>query len=131
MLMARRPEDLNADRQRMLAKLTEASPEVATMRDLVGEFRALLRGRQEEDLPKWTNHAIASGLAEMKRSGETLLRDQPAIRAAIRRSWSNGQVEGQVQRLKLIKRQMYGCAGFLLLRRRVLPRDARSDGLNC
>ena len=131
MLMARRPEDLSADQQRTLAKLTEASAEIATMRDLVGEFRALLRGRLEEDLPKWTDHAIASGLAEMKRFGETLLRDQSAIRAAIRLPWSNGQVEGQVHRLKLIKRQMYGRAGFLLLKRRVLPPCARSDGLSC
>lgn len=131
MLMARRPGDLSADQQRTLAKLTEASPEIATLRDLVGEFRALLHGRQEEDLPKWTDHAIASGLAEMKRFGETLLRDQSAIRAAIRLPWSNGQVEGQVHRLKLIKRQMYGRAGFLLLKRRVLPPYARSDGLNC
>lgn len=130
MLMARRPEDLNADQQRTLAKLTEASPEIATMHDLVGEFRALLRGGREEDLPKWTDHAIASGLPEMKRFGETLQRDQSAILAAIRLPWSNGQVEGQVHRLKLIKRQMYNRAGFLLLKRRVLPPCARSDGLS-
>jgi transposase len=130
MLMARRPEDLSTDQQRTLAKL-ETSPEIATMHDLVREFRALLRGRREEDLPKWTDHAIASGLPEMKRFAETLLRDQSAILAAIRLPWSNGQVEGQVHRLKLIKRQMYGRAGFLLLKRRVLPPCARSDALSC
>jgi transposase len=114
MLMSRRPEELGTDQQRTLAKLTEVSPEIATMRELVGEFRAMLRGRNEEDFPRWTSDAIASGLPEMKRFGETLLRDQSAIRAAIRLRWSNGQVEGQVHRLKLIKRQMYGRAGFLL-----------------
>ena len=130
MLMARRPEDLSVDQQRLVARLTEASPEIATMHNLVGEFRALLRGRREEDLPTWTDHAVASGLPEMKRFCETLLRDQSAVRAAIRLPWSNGQVEGQVHRLKLIKRQMYGRAGFLLLKRRVLPPCARSDGLS-
>jgi transposase len=131
MLMARRPEDLSTDQQRTLAMLTEASPEITTMHELVREFRALLRERREEDLFAWTDHAIASGLPEIKRFGETLLRDHSAIRAAIRLPWSNGQVEGQVHRLKLIKRQMYGRAGFLLLKRRVLPPHARSDALSC
>jgi transposase len=130
MLMARRSEDLSAEQQCLLAKLTEASPEIAAMHDLVGEFRTLLRGRREEDLVKWTDHAISSGLPEMQRFCETLRRDQSAILAAIRLPWSNGQVEGQVHRLKLIKRQMYGRAGFLLLKRRVLPPCARSDGLS-
>jgi transposase len=67
----------------------------------------------------------------MKRFAEALLRDQPAILAAVRLPRSNGQVEGQVHRLKLIKRQMYGRAGFLLLKRRVLPPSARSDALSC
>lgn len=129
MLIARRPEDLSADQQRMVARLIQASPEIAAMHELVGEFRALLRGRREEDLPIWTEHAVASGLPEMKRFCDTLRRDELAIRAAIRLPWSNGQVEGQVHRLKLIKRQMYGRAGFLLLKRRVLPPCARSDGL--
>jgi transposase len=130
MLIVRRPEDLTADQQRLVSRLIEASPEISTMHNLVGEFRTLLRGRREEDLPTWTDHAAASGLPEMERFSDTLLRDEPAVRAAIRLPWSNGQVEGQVHRLKLIKRQMYGRAGFLLLKRRVLPPCARSDGLS-
>ncbi len=47
-------------------------------------------------------------------------KDEAAVRAALSLSWSNGQVEGQVNRLKLIKRQMYGRANFHLLRKRVL-----------
>ncbi len=57
----------------------------------------------------------------MKRFCEGLERDNAAVLAAIQLPWSNGQVEGQVHRLKLIKRQMYGRAGFSLLRSRVLP----------
>jgi hypothetical protein len=71
--------------------------------------------------PPWIEQAGASGLPEIKRFCDGLLRDETAIRAAIRLPWSNGQVEGQVHRLKLIKRQMYGRAGFLVLKRRVLP----------
>jgi transposase len=50
-----------------------------------------------------------------------LLRDAAAVTAAVTLPWSNGQVEGQIHRLKLVKRQMYGRAKFNLLRRRVLP----------
>ena len=50
-----------------------------------------------------------------------LQKDMAAVGAAVETSWSNGQVEGQINRLKMIKRQMYGRAGFTLLRARVLP----------
>lgn len=127
MLMARRPEDLTERQQRMLTTLTGTCPEIATMYDLIREFRSLFQSKQADDLRKWIEHAVGSGLPEMKRFCDGLLRDQSAILAAIRLPWSNGQVEGQVHRLKLIKRQMYGRAGFLLLKRRVLPPCARSD----
>jgi transposase len=61
------------------------------------------------------------GLAPIKAFCDGLLRDQAAVKAAISLKWSNGQVEGPVHRLKLIKRQMYGRASFELLRARVLP----------
>jgi transposase len=51
-----------------------------------------------------------------------LVRDKDAVEAALKLPWSQGQVEGQVHRLKLIKRQMYGRAGFDLLRLRVLQK---------
>jgi transposase len=50
-----------------------------------------------------------------------LKKDLSAVAAAVETSWSTGQVEGQINRLKMIKRQMYGRAGFALLRARVLP----------
>jgi transposase len=50
-----------------------------------------------------------------------LQKDISAIAAAVESPWSTGQVEGQINRLKMIKRQMYGRAGFELLRARVLP----------
>jgi transposase len=57
---------------------------------------------------------------ELRAFGDSLQRDEAAVRAALRLEWSNGQVEGQVNRLKLIKRQMFGRAKFDLLRKRVL-----------
>ena len=61
------------------------------------------------------------GLPEIVRFCDGLRRDEKAVSAAVVLPWSNGQVEGQIYRLKLVKRQMYGRAKFNLLRRRVLP----------
>jgi transposase len=68
-------------------------------------------------LDDWLLQAQASALASFATS---LRRDEDAVRAALTEPWSNGQVEGQVNRLKVIKRDMYGRAGFDLLRCRVL-----------
>ena len=64
---------------------------------------------------------IEQGCRKISRFCDGLLRDAKAVTAAVTLPWSNGQVEGQVHRLKLVKRQMYGRAKFNLLRRRVLP----------
>ena len=64
--------------------------------------------------------ALESGLAPLKNFAKGLQQDYDAVKAAVSLKWSNGQVEGQVNRLKNIKRQMYGRAGFQLLRKRVL-----------
>ncbi|HEY3268695.1 MAG TPA: transposase [Armatimonadota bacterium] len=65
-------------------------------------------------------NAAACGVAEMRRFAKGLEQDRAAVEAAMALPWSNGPVEGAVQRLKTIKRQMYGRANFDLLRRRVL-----------
>jgi len=61
-----------------------------------------------------------SGIQELDRFAAGLLADEAAVRAGLTMAWSNGQTEGQVNRPKLLKRQMYGRANFDLLRRRVL-----------
>jgi transposase len=68
-------------------------------------------------LDGWLCEAEISVLAPFAAS---LRRDEDAVRAALTKAWSNGQVEGQVNRLKVIKREMYGRAGFDLLRCQVL-----------
>jgi transposase len=121
MLIAKKPEDLTEDQQTLITKLEKSVPEIATMHTLIKDFRGVLRERKPEGLQEWSTAATACGLPELQRFSEGLERDTAAVMAAIQLPWSNGQVEGQVHRLKLIKPQMYGRAGFPLLRSRVLP----------
>jgi len=75
---------------------------------------------QEEVLKTWLKDARAVGIPELTALSRGFLRDLKAIIAGVTLPWSNGQVEGRVNKLKFIKRQGYGRAGFELLRRRVL-----------
>lgn len=77
----------------------------------------LLREKRKDQLPNWMERAAQSPLASFVGG---LRRDFPAVQAAFSLPWSQGQVEGQIHRLKMLKRQMYGRAGFPLLRSRVL-----------
>lgn len=77
----------------------------------------MIRKRDAVAWPLWLKAAAHSPLASFARR---LGRDRSAVDAVLRLPWSNGMVEGQIHRLKLIKRQMYGRAGFDLLRLRVL-----------
>ena len=74
----------------------------------------------QAELKTWLTEAQASGLPAMETFAAGLEGDSGAISAALTTPWSNGQTEGQLNRLKLIKRQMFGHASFDLLRRRVL-----------
>ena len=77
---------------------------------------------QEAGIPTQRIGVIESAGEPLRFFVERLRQDEAALRAALRLEWSNGQVEGQIHRLKLLKRQMYGRANFDLLRRRVLFR---------
>ena len=91
------------------------------MRALAMRFRGLLRGGTVERLDIWLNDARASGICSMRRFVRTLRQDIEAVRNAGLTHWSNGQTEGQINRLKTLKRAMYGRAGVDLLRARMLP----------
>lgn len=84
------------------------------------EFADLLRERKGAELDAWIERVTASGIQELNRFAAGLLAEEAAVRAGLTMAWSNGQTEGQVNRLKLLKRQMYGQANFDLLRQRVL-----------
>ncbi len=85
------------------------------------QFREMVRQHQRKELTDWPRHSQEEIFPEELRSfAKGLQEDEPAVCAAFESPWSNGQVEGQVNRLKTLKRQMYGRAKFDLLRRRFL-----------
>ena len=75
----------------------------------------------QDYLAKRWAEATDSGIYGMQRFVRTLKQDLSAVEAAVEQTWSNGPVEGHINKLKIIKRQMYGRAGFELLRARILP----------
>jgi hypothetical protein len=101
--------------------MKEDWPEFATMRRLAMRFRGLLKSKSASKLGAWLRDAQKSGLYAMQRFARTAQRDIDAVRNAITEPWSNDQTEGQINRLKALKRTMYGRAGPELLRARLLP----------
>lgn len=117
------PEERLTDRQReQRERLRGCHPDVEAAYQLSQAFVSLLRERRVEELEGWLRQATQSRLSDLQRFARGLRRDEAAVRAAFASDISNGQTEGQVLRLKLIKRQMYGRANFDLLRVRVLYR---------
>ncbi|PDW01366.1 transposase [Candidatus Chloroploca asiatica] len=121
-LLVRRPEKLTQEEQGIIERLCQQAPTVEVASDLAQEFIQMVRERTAAAFDGWLQRARASGIAELQSFVVGLERDQAAVVAALSSPSSNGQVEGQVNRLKLIKRSMYGRAKFDLLRRRVLAR---------
>ena len=80
----------------------------------------MLRRREGERLPAWLDRAEASGIDELKRLAGKLRADLVAVQAGLTLRWSNGQTEGQVTKLKLVKREAHGRANVDRLRKRVL-----------
>jgi transposase len=119
-LFLRRPEHLTSEEQRYLDLLREQDAHVAALYRLTGDFATMVRERRGTELNAWLEAAEAAGIAPLRRFAAGLVRDLEAVRAGLTEPWSNGQTEGQVHRLKLLKRQMYGRAGFAVLRNRVL-----------
>jgi transposase len=87
---------------------------------LIQAFLTMVRERRGQELGAWMAEAMHSGLDEFARFARGLQEDLPAVTAGLTLEWSNGITEGQIHRLKLLKRQGYGRAGFTLLRQRVL-----------
>jgi len=106
--------------------LRRQCPGFAVMRKLVFSFRAILRGGKVATLHRWMEEARKTGIHSLVRFVRTLKQDLSAVESAVREPWSNGSVEGQLNRLKMLKRQMYGRAGIELLRARLLPEPAFS-----
>jgi len=128
-LLVQPPASLPASDAAVVRRV-EQDGEAARVIGLARRFSMLVRGcgaggkvapeAAPADLEAWLADARMPGLRAVETFAAGLEQDGAAVRAALTTPWSNGQTEGQVTRLKLLKRQMYGRAGFDLLRRRTL-----------
>ncbi len=121
-LVIRRPQDRSVDEQAVLAQLCHAHADLNQLMQLSERYTAMIRDRDSAAFAAWMADAQTSLLAEVRQFARNVRNDEAAVRAALVYEHSNGQVEGQVHRLKLVKRMMYGRAKFDLLRQRVLYR---------
>ena len=120
-LLLKKPSDLDDRDRTFVDALLRRCPDVRLAAQLAGEFAAMVHREGSETLDSWIQRAWNPDVPRELRAFATSLKsDFEAVEAGLTTTWSNGQLEGQVNRLKLIKRQMYGRANFDLLRQRVL-----------
>ena len=106
-----------------LARLCGLCPDLAAIRDLARGFTDLVRTRGGDRLTTWVEQAEQGSIAEIRSFANGLRKDWDAVKAGLTMAWSSGAVEGAVNRIKMLKRQMYGRANPDLLRRRILLAD--------
>ena len=119
-LFIRDSENLATKEQAELALLCQRSATVAEAYQLTQRFMTMLRERRGQEFENWVSAVEASQLPELRRFAHSLLRDKEAVVAGLTLSVSNGPVEAQIHKLKLVKRSMYGRAKLPLLRQRLL-----------
>ena len=118
-LFLRQPDDLTERQQHEVQQLCAAREGMATVYHLAQAFMHLLRERRGQDLAAWAEEVRASGIADLMTFAAGMA-DDPAVRAGLTLPWSNGPTEGFVNKLKMLKRQMFGRAKIDLLRQRLL-----------
>ena len=121
-LFIRHFKDLDEKEREELATIRQASETAETLYLLVQEFLQMVRKLEGERLEAWCASVAERGIEELQRFANGLQQDKAAVLMGLTHSHNNAQAEGQVTRIKLIKRMMYGRAGFPLLRQRVLHR---------
>lgn len=126
-LFFRTESDLNEKEQQNLADLRQAHPSIEKAYHLVSAFLQMLRERTGHHLEQWLIEAQESGLSEFEPFITGVQKDKDAVLAGLTLPWSNGPLEGHVNRLKLIKRSMYGRAEFDLLTSRVLHQGQKNQ----
>ena len=119
-LVLRRPEDRSDSQQTTINELIKLHPQIDKTIQLFEWFAGIIRRQGDENIKEWIGIAKGSGVPEIKGFAAKLLQDLSAVIAGVELPWSQGQPEGQVTRLKFIRRQMYGRGNFDLLRKRVL-----------
>lgn len=117
--MVRQPEMLSAPDAQLLTYIRQDA-EVERSYGLAQHFLPLIRQRRPDQFNRWLENCQTSQVAELQLFAAGLQQDYAAVRAALTEQWSTGPVEGHINRVKLIKRQMFGRAKFDLLKQRVL-----------
>ena len=137
-IVLRRPTQRSEAETQQLAQLGAQSPQVAEAMALAQDFLSLVRQRQPEALDPWLQRATASPLEVLRRFAPGLAADDAAVKAGVTFPWSSGPGEGPINRLKMLKRQMFGRARLDLLSRRFVlaPRGGQAQapgpqGLPC
>ena len=127
-LVLRRVAKRTDAESQQLTQLQAQSPAVAEAIDLAQDFAALVRQRQPAQLDPWLKRATTSAADAVRRFATGLYEDYEAVKAGVTLPWSSGPVEGHINRLKMLKRQMFGRARLDLLSHRFLlaPRDRRA-----
>lgn len=118
---------LTPNQTAMVDALKRASSDFSAMRRLAMRLRGILRSKDAQKLEGWLHDAHHSGIYAIQRFARTIRRDIDAVRNALTERWSNGQTEGQINRLKTLKRAMYGRASTELLRARMLPLRVQTE----
>lgn len=119
-LSAQSAEALDEADQQALSLVSQISPSLRTAVAMAQQFAAMVCQRQPEAFDAWLDQAARSGLSALRSFANGLRSDYEAVRAALTLVWSNGRTEGHINRLKCLKRQMYGRGGLDLLRRRLM-----------
>jgi transposase len=119
-LVLRKPESQQPEDEELIALLTAQHPDLAEAIELAQGFSCIVRQRQPSQLDPWLTQALMSNLTAFRRFAKRLREDYDAVKAGVTMSVSNGPVEGHINRLKMLKRQMYGRAKIDLLERRFL-----------
>ena len=115
------PAELEAEEHALLRGVWDRCAELKTSAELARAFAGMVRRRQAGDWEDWMRKVREPGVArELRGFAEGLKQDEAAVRSALSLEWSNGQVEGQITKLKLLKRQSDGRAKLDLLRLRML-----------
>jgi transposase len=120
-LLAYHPDSLEPVEQLWLTHICQDEA-VNALYEIVQRYITMIREQQASALAGWVSDALNSSFSTVASFAKGIQQDYAAILGALKSPWSNGQVEGQVNRLKFLKRQMYGRASFQLLRARVLHR---------
>ena len=120
LLLYRKEESLSQKEKDLLREIQDRCPEILVAQKLAHKFRDMIENKQVDLLCTWMNEVEQSHIRELTSFAKGLISDCAAVKNAIYLPWSNGPVEGKINKLKTIKRQMYGRASFDLLRKRLV-----------